>query len=224
MKRRVAILISGRGSNMAALIDAAKAEDFPAEIVAVTVYVALAPTGRFTTSFSKPEPAGVHGPTQVQLIEPRAPGKESVTVAASAADGPLLVATIVYVIAVPGTAAATLSVLVIDRSVTATSVSTSEAVLSTGDVSVTDAGTAAVAVLVKRPVAAALMWTVTTYVSWPAGRRFAVSAKVPLPDAEHDDPAVAVHVQFIVVAPAGSASVIDAPMTVDGPALTTVTV
>jgi phosphoribosylglycinamide formyltransferase-1 len=35
MKRRVAILISGRGSNMAALIDAAKAADFPAEIVAV---------------------------------------------------------------------------------------------------------------------------------------------------------------------------------------------
>jgi phosphoribosylglycinamide formyltransferase 1 len=35
MKRRVAILISGRGSNMAALIEAAKADDFPAEIVAV---------------------------------------------------------------------------------------------------------------------------------------------------------------------------------------------
>ena len=35
MKRRVAILISGRGSNMVALIDAAKAADFPAEIVAV---------------------------------------------------------------------------------------------------------------------------------------------------------------------------------------------
>lgn len=34
MKRRVAILISGRGSNMAALIKAA-AEDFPAEIVVV---------------------------------------------------------------------------------------------------------------------------------------------------------------------------------------------
>ena len=30
MKRRTAILISGRGSNMAALIDAAKAADFPA--------------------------------------------------------------------------------------------------------------------------------------------------------------------------------------------------
>src|ERR1700754_2451847 len=36
MKRRVAILISGRGSNMTALIEAAKAQDFPAEIVVVT--------------------------------------------------------------------------------------------------------------------------------------------------------------------------------------------
>ncbi len=35
MKRRVAILISGRGSNMAALIEATKAADFPAEIVVV---------------------------------------------------------------------------------------------------------------------------------------------------------------------------------------------
>ncbi|WP_213774673.1 phosphoribosylglycinamide formyltransferase [Bradyrhizobium sp. dw_78] len=35
MKRRVAILISGRGSNMAALIEAAKAADFPAEIAVV---------------------------------------------------------------------------------------------------------------------------------------------------------------------------------------------
>jgi phosphoribosylglycinamide formyltransferase 1 len=35
MKRRVAILISGRGSNMVALIEAAKAKNFPAEIVVV---------------------------------------------------------------------------------------------------------------------------------------------------------------------------------------------
>ena len=34
-KRRVAILISGRGSNMVALIEAAKAADYPAEIVGV---------------------------------------------------------------------------------------------------------------------------------------------------------------------------------------------
>ena len=35
MKRRVAILISGRGSNMAALVEAARAKDFPAEIMVV---------------------------------------------------------------------------------------------------------------------------------------------------------------------------------------------
>lgn len=35
MKRRVAILISGRGSNMAALIEGARTPDFPAEIVLV---------------------------------------------------------------------------------------------------------------------------------------------------------------------------------------------
>jgi phosphoribosylglycinamide formyltransferase-1 len=35
MKRRVAILISGRGSNMAALIEAAGTRDFPAEIAVV---------------------------------------------------------------------------------------------------------------------------------------------------------------------------------------------
>jgi phosphoribosylglycinamide formyltransferase 1 len=35
MKRRVAILISGRGSNMAALIQAASTADFPAEVAAV---------------------------------------------------------------------------------------------------------------------------------------------------------------------------------------------
>ena len=35
LKRRVAILISGRGSNMAALIEAAAAKDFPAEISVV---------------------------------------------------------------------------------------------------------------------------------------------------------------------------------------------
>jgi phosphoribosylglycinamide formyltransferase 1 len=35
MKKRVAVLISGRGSNMTALIEAAKAKDYPAEIVLV---------------------------------------------------------------------------------------------------------------------------------------------------------------------------------------------
>ncbi|MDB5547194.1 MAG: phosphoribosylglycinamide formyltransferase [Tardiphaga sp.] len=44
MKRRVAILISGRGSNMAALIDAVKSDaDFPAEIALVVANIADAP-------------------------------------------------------------------------------------------------------------------------------------------------------------------------------------
>ena len=43
MKRRVAILISGRGSNMVALIEAARPADFPAEIVLVISNRAEAP-------------------------------------------------------------------------------------------------------------------------------------------------------------------------------------
>lgn len=43
MKRRVAILISGRGSNMVSLIEAARTPDFPAEIVLVMSNVAGAP-------------------------------------------------------------------------------------------------------------------------------------------------------------------------------------
>jgi phosphoribosylglycinamide formyltransferase 1 len=35
MKKRVAILLSGRGSNMQALVEAARAPDYPAEIVAI---------------------------------------------------------------------------------------------------------------------------------------------------------------------------------------------
>ena len=40
MKKRVAIMISGRGSNMRALIEAAKEKDYPAEIVLVISNVA----------------------------------------------------------------------------------------------------------------------------------------------------------------------------------------
>lgn len=42
-RKRVAILISGRGSNMGALIEAAKAADYPAEIVGILSNRAAAP-------------------------------------------------------------------------------------------------------------------------------------------------------------------------------------
>ena len=62
MKRRVAILISGRGSNMAALIKAASAEDFPAEIAVVISNRADAP------GLQKAEASGV--PTVVIASKP----------------------------------------------------------------------------------------------------------------------------------------------------------
>ena len=51
-----------------------------------------------------------------------------------------------------------------------------------------------------------------------------MSTSAPLPDEPQTDPADAVQVQVIDVAPAGSASVTDAPLTADGPALATTTV
>jgi phosphoribosylglycinamide formyltransferase 1 len=66
MKRRVAILISGRGSNMAALIRAASAENFPAKIAVVISNRADAP------GLKKAETSGV--PTL--LIESKPFGKD----------------------------------------------------------------------------------------------------------------------------------------------------
>jgi phosphoribosylglycinamide formyltransferase 1 len=66
MKHRVAILISGRGSNMAALIEAARAADFPAEIVAVIANRADA------GGLQKAEASGI--PTEV--IESKLFGKD----------------------------------------------------------------------------------------------------------------------------------------------------
>ena len=89
---------------------------------AVTVYVTVPPTGmKVTVSLMSPLPDGSlpvtpAEPTLVQVTPVSAAGKGSVTTASVAALGPLLVTTIVYVTAVPGTAEVTPSVLVMDRS------------------------------------------------------------------------------------------------------------
>src|SRR6185436_15260233 len=83
-------------------------------------------------------------PTHVQTGEPSEAGAVSVTVAPVTAVGPLLVATMVYVIAWPATAVLTPSVFVIARSVPGVIVSTSVALLFPAIGSNTVAATVAV--------------------------------------------------------------------------------
>ncbi len=52
-RKRVAILISGRGSNMAALIDAAKAADYPAAIALVVFVLDHRPFGKDRAAFEQ---------------------------------------------------------------------------------------------------------------------------------------------------------------------------
>lgn len=66
-KKRVAILISGRGSNMSALIEAANAPDFPAEIVGVLSNRAAAPGL---------EIAAAHGIATASLAQSKFPIRE----------------------------------------------------------------------------------------------------------------------------------------------------
>jgi phosphoribosylglycinamide formyltransferase-1 len=66
MRRRVAILISGRGSNMSALIEAARTQDFPAEIAVVVSNKADA------AGIAKARAAGI----PVDVVESRPFGKD----------------------------------------------------------------------------------------------------------------------------------------------------
>jgi len=66
-RKKVAILISGRGSNMSALIEAAKAPDYPAEIVGVLSNRAAAPGL---------EIARQHGIATASLAQSKFPSRE----------------------------------------------------------------------------------------------------------------------------------------------------
>src|SRR5512141_1866812 len=92
------------------------------------------------------------------------PGTVSVTDAPVAFDGPLLLTTIVYVIAVPAVYVDDPSVLLIARSVTAAGASVSVAVLLVRSGSVCCAPTATVAVFTRLPVVSAFTVPLTTIV------------------------------------------------------------
>ena len=66
-RSKVAVLLSGRGSNMAALIEAAKAPDFPAEIIGVLSNKAAAPGLAFAAS---------HGIATASLAQSKFPTRE----------------------------------------------------------------------------------------------------------------------------------------------------
>lgn len=66
-RKRVAILISGRGSNMSVLIEAAKAPDYPAEIVGVLSNRAAAPGLAIAAS---------HGIATASLAQSRFPSRD----------------------------------------------------------------------------------------------------------------------------------------------------
>ena len=158
----------------------------------------------------------------VQLALLSALGSVSVTVAPNTLEGPLLVATMVYVMGVPGVAVLELSVLVIWTSAVGTSTLVSALLLGVG--SVTPGGTATVALLMSRPVALGEMVALRTKVAAAPLGRFTEALMEPVPLAGQVPPRVAVQVQVALISALGILSVTVAPVTVDGPALVAVIV
>ena len=83
--------------------------------------------------------------------------------------------------------------------------------------SVTDAGAAIVAVLVRLPVAVVEIVAVTVNVAVPPGARLTEALMLPLPEAGHVEPALASHVHVTDVRVAGSVSDRVAAVAVEGP-------
>jgi hypothetical protein len=195
----------------------------PGATVAITVYVAVAPTLRFTVSLMLPVPLAAHDApdeaTQVHVADRSVAGMMSATVAPTTFDGPLFVATIVYVAVVPGTKVVTPLVLVIARSAIAPRVSVSVAESLAGVGSVTPAGGVIEAVLASEPVAAALTVAFNVNVAVEPTARLTSALMFPDPLAGHVAPAVTAQVHVAPVSVAGSVSVTVAPVTFDGPAL-----
>jgi hypothetical protein len=107
----VALLLDGSGSFTPAggvtVAVLASGDDADGLTVAESVYVTLAPAGRFTRSLMSPVPDAVQvppfAPTHVQDAASSDAGSVSTTCAAVAGSGPALLATMVYVTGVPAT-------------------------------------------------------------------------------------------------------------------------
>ena len=121
----------------------------------------MPPTGNVTVSAMFPVPDAVQLAPLDATHDHVAPDNDasnvSVTVTPVAFDGPLFVATIVYVTDVPGTSLATPSVFDTATSAVRPNVSVSVAELFPGVESVTPLGTLTVAAFDNEPVAAALI-------------------------------------------------------------------
>jgi hypothetical protein len=101
---------------------------------------------------------------------------------------------------------------------------TSVAELLAGVGSETVPGNVMLAVLLIVPVAEAMTVAEIVNVAEPPGARLTEADTLPLPDAGHDDPALAEQVHVAPLSVAGSVSLTVAPVTVDGPGLDATTV
>jgi hypothetical protein len=128
-------------------------------MVVSNVYVTLEPTGRFTVSAIEPVPLAVQdapeAATQVHVAPVSSGGNVSTTEAPMTDEGPLLEATMVYVVEVPAVEEATPLVLVMTKSAEGESVLVSVAELLVVIGSTTPLGALIDAELAMVPVAEA---------------------------------------------------------------------
>src|SRR5258708_28129770 len=155
-----------------------------AAMAAVTVYVAVPPlmsvtsslTGQLRLALPHADPTEA---TQVQPVNVMPAGGLSTTPAPATSFGPLFLATIVYVVDVPGTTLPTPSVLVTDKSALPVAASVAEA--ASGLVTpCADVKRPAASVSMRLPLALATTWTWMLHVAF-AARAPPVSMMVPAP-------------------------------------------
>src|SRR5262249_53697534 len=152
-------------------------------------------------------------------------GVGSSTTTPTAVDGPTLLTTVVNVMSVPAVAEPELAVLPSCTSAEGVMAVVSVAVSSPGVGSVVSAGGGALALLARGPMASGAPVPVAMKGAGAPAGPSAVGGVRPGPLAvPHAPPSEALHVHVTPVSTAGNVSLTEAPVTVLGPALTTVIV